>query len=384
MNNLAILFINELVKGKIVHIFNKIITVCSFLSLKNFIKRSLKTSLITSLFFISMAQAATETVTVKQLSIDENIVLDAQVEAINKTTLSSQTSGQITHIFIDSGDIIAAGSTLLTLKDENQQANLTSAKAALTANKAELVDARSNLKRIKGIFAKKLSTQQVLDSAKARFNIAKANYDGAVAQLHSAQEQLSYTVIKAPYSGIVLERHINLGEVVAPGTPLFTGTSLSQLRVVSQIPQQDIEQIRHFSQVKIPLPTGEDLTQQGEQLKFYAYASPQSSTFKVRIALPETNHHLYPGMYLKAHFKTGVRTTLVVPQSALIKRSELRAVYVKNSDGKIHLRQVREGNMIHPPLAKGSVEILAGLSEGEEVITNPMSVIKSLSGTEVQ
>ncbi len=320
------------------------------------------------------SQAQIKTSPAQKINIDQSIVLDAQVEATNQTTLSAQTSGQITEIFIDAGDIVAAGDILLKLKDENQQANYKSAQAALKAAKAELSDAKSSLIRIKDIFAIKLSSQQDLDNAKARYNIAKANYDGAKAQLNSAKEQLSYTVVKAPYAGVVLERHINLGGIVVPGTPLFTGTSLNQLRVITQIPQRDIEQVRHFAQAKIILPNNKKFIQQKDALTFYAYASPNSSTFKVRIALPKDNHDLYPGMYLKAYFKTGVRSALVIPSTALIKRSELRAVYVQDKKNNIHLRQVSEGGLIDGDF----VEILAGLSAGETIITNPYSVITML------
>ena len=320
-------------------------------------------------------QAKIDTYQVQKKQISQEIVLDAQVEAINKTTLAAQTSGQIMAIYFDAGDMVPANSILLKLKDNNQRANFNSAQAALKANKAELVDAKNSLRRIKNIFAKKLSSKQLLDNAKARFNIAKANYEGALAQLRSAKEQLSYTLVKTPYAGVLLERHVNLGEIVVPGTPLFTGTSLNKLRVVSQIPQQDIEKIRHYSDVIIDLPNGEKFNQQGDNLKFYAYASPLSSTFKVRIKLPKNSKTLYPGMYLKTHFKIGDRNALVVPNSSIIKRSELRAVYIQDQLGKIHLRQVRVGNEINTHFT----EILAGLSINENVVIHPHHVIRELT-----
>jgi len=323
----------------------------------------------------ALANSAIKTAQVQQITVDQTLVLSAQIEAINKTTLAAQTSGQITEIFFDAGDLVSAGSVLLKLKDDSQQANYKSAQALLKANKAELTDARNSLQRIKEIFLKKLSSQQDLDQAKARFNIAKANTDSANAQLKNAKEQLDFTIIKAPYAGIVLERLVNLGEVVASGTPLFSGTSLEQLRVVSQIPQQDIEQVRRFSQVNLDLPQGNVLITQTDALKFYAYASPQSATFKVRIALPKESQNLYPGMYLKAHFKTGTRKALVVPNSAIVKRSELRAVYVQDKQGKLHLRQIRTAAQINNEF----IEILAGLSANETVVTEPQSAIKMLN-----
>ncbi len=322
-----------------------------------------------------LAYANVETSQAQLVSVDQTIVLDSQVEAINQTALAAQTSGQITDIYFDAGDIVASGDVLLKLKDENQRAAFNAAKAAKKAAKADLDDAANTLKRIEDLFARKLTSVQSLDDAKARYNIAKANFEGAKARLNSAQEQLSYTVVKAPYAGIVLERHVNLGEIVAPGTPLFTGTSLSQLRVVTQIPQNDIEKIRQYSDVVIDLPNGEKFKQAGNKLRFYAYASPQSSTFKVRVALPESVKGLYPGMYLKSHFKTGTREALLVPTSAIVARSELRAVYVKDKQGKLHLRQIRIGDKINDTMT----EVLAGLSSDEKIVTNPLSAIRMLT-----
>jgi RND family efflux transporter MFP subunit len=337
--------------------------------------RILQAVLIAAGMITQYAYATIETSPAEVIKVNQTIVLDSQVEAINKTALAAQTTGQITEIYFDAGDIVAAGDVLLRLKDKNQKAAFQAAQAALKASKADLDDAENSLRRIEDLFARKLTSVQSLDDANARYNIAKATYDGAKAKLDSAYEQLNYTVVKAPYGGIVLERHVNLGEIVAPGTPLFTGTSLSHLRVVTQIPQKDIEQIRQYAEVVIDLPQGKKFTQQKEALKFYAYASPQSSTFKVRTSLPSDVKGLYPGMYLKSHFTIGKRDALVVPSSAIVARSELRAIYVQDKQGKIHLRQIRVGEV----LDNGMTEVLAGLSRSENIVINPLTAIKVLT-----
>jgi membrane fusion protein, multidrug efflux system len=333
---------------------------------------------------ISERHAVIETVVSKVVSIDKQIRLDAVVESVNQTTLTAQTSGQITDIYFDGGDNVAAGSVLIRLSDKQQQASFQATEASVKSNKAELVDAISNWKRIKDIFEKKLTSQQSLDNAKARLNIARAHHDEALAKLKNEKEQLSYTVVKAPYAGIVLERHVNLGEVVAPGTPLFTGTSLNQLRIVAQIPQRNLEEVRRHSEVIITLPNQPPLLLSDNALNFYAYASANSSTFKVRLKLPQGEYSLYPGMYVKAAFKTGQREATIIPRSALVVRSELRAVYIIDRQGNPRLRQIRVGQPVSTrlnenQLAQSMVEVIAGLNAGEKVVVNPHAAIKALA-----
>lgn len=323
------------------------------------------------------AKADMETRVVEQRTISKTIKLDARVEAINQTTLAAQTSGQIAEILFDAGDPVSAGNILLTLRDENQQAAYEAAVAGLNASRAALKDAKSTLTRIEDIYQRKLASQQTLDNAKAQFKIARANNDASIAKLNTQKEQLNYTVIAAPYSGIVLERLVNLGEIVSPGTPLFVGTSLEQLRIVAHIPQKDVENIKHYSEVRIDLPDNKSFLQNKQGLKFYAYASDKSATFKVRVALPESIKGLYPGMFVKSHFKTGERSVLMVPSTAIVKRSELRAVYILDKKSQLHLRQIRIGDQIDEEHS----EVLAGISLGEKVVIDPQKAIRALSQT---
>ncbi len=328
-------------------------------------------------------------VAVEQLTLDRRITIDAKVESVNETTLAAQTNGQIAAIYFDGGDHVKAGSILVKLKDKNQKAGYRAAEAALKAAKTELEDSQKSLARTQSIFAKKLTSQESLDTAKARYNIAKANYEAAQAHLNTAEEQLNYTLIEAPYSGIVLERHVNLGEIVSPGTPLFSGTSLDQIKLVAQIPQADMPQVKLFADALVELPklavtakeqetnANTPIQITGEAISFYAYASANSSTFKVKLKLPEQDLNLYPGMYLKVRFKVGSQEVVAVPSQAIVKRAELRAVYVQDKMGKLHLRQIRIGN----PIDENLTRVIAGLEVGEMVVINPLAAIRALSNS---
>ena len=105
------------------------------------------------------------------------------------------------------------------------------------------------------------------------------------------------------------------------------------------------------------------------------YADPESHTFQVRLDLPQTSLGVYPGMFIKVAFVTGVNKRLLVPASAVAQRSEVKAVYVLGDKNLLRFRQVRVGKYI--PVSK-SYEILAGLEEGEKVMLDPVAAAARL------
>jgi len=108
------------------------------------------------------------------------------------------------------------------------------------------------------------------------------------------------------------------------------------------------------------------------EMTFYPYANPQTHTFRPRMRLSEPNGSLFPGMLVKVGVPVASRKALWVPASSLIQRSELRAVFVLDEQDRPRLRQVRTGMRDN-----GRLEILAGLSEGERVVTNPTELVGS-------
>ncbi len=311
-----------------------------------------------------------QTAVVEQQSIDHTITLDGRIEAVNRGTLSAQTRGQVVAALADVGDLVEKGTVIMRLRDNEQQAEVKKATAAVKAAEAQLKDAEQEYTRISEIHAKKLVAQSALDKAVAAKNAAKANYDAALAQKAQAEQQLSYTRVTAPYTGIVEQRLVEVGEIVSPGTPVFSGMSLDKVRVVVSVPQNDIDAVRHYRQAKVELNDQQSLNIAGEPITFFAYADPITASFKVRVELPEGQEGLYPGMFIKTSFKLGEREALVVPTQAIIHRASMTAVYVVHAD-RIELRQVRLG----AALDKDRQEILSGLAAGEAVALDPMQAL---------
>ncbi|WP_449285513.1 efflux RND transporter periplasmic adaptor subunit [Marinobacter sp. PE14] len=302
--------------------------------------------------------------------LHETVHLDGVIEAVQQSTVSAQTSGTVQNLPYDVDDSVAAGDLIVQLEDSEQRSRLRQAEAGLEEAEAALADAGQRFERIEAVHERGLVSRQEFDQARNNLAAARARVERARASVSEAQEQLSYTRVLAPYGGILTERHVEVGEAVNPGQPLLSGLSLEQLRVVVDLPQKYAELARMERQAQVTLADGRVL-ETGE-MTFYPYADPQTHTFRLRMRLSEPNGSLFPGMLVKVSVPVASRETLWIPFSSLIQRSELRAVFVLNDQDQPRLRQVRTGVRDN-----GRLEILAGLSEGERVVTNPSVLVGS-------
>lgn len=323
------------------------------------------------------AQAAVEieTSTATEVQIHREFRLDGEVEAVNKATISAQTSGTIRKILADVDDYVEQGAVLIQLKDVSQQARLKKAQAGEKEAVSHLAQAQDEYKRVKNVFEKKVVSKAKMDDATHTLSAAKARLESARANLAEAREQLSHTQIKAPYSGIVTKRHVEVGETVQPGAPLMTGVSLDKLRVNVDVPQSLINKIRRYNQAFVYNDDVYDVSTGGdkqplipvEKITVYPIADRASNTFKVRLELPRGIKGLFPGMFVKVALVTGEKLALMIPLSSIVHRSEVTAVYVLAKDGRINFRHVRMGTV-----RGDQQEVLSGLVAGEKVALDPI------------
>lgn len=339
------------------------------------LNRSLQAAAV---FVVCMAQAlaatAVPTVSVAYEVAPRERVWDGRVEAVNQATVSAQTSGRIAALPFDVNDFVEAGAVIMRFTDTEQRAALTRAEAVLEESQARYVQAQQEYERVSNMFENETVSQARFDQAKANRDAAQARLNSARGGVATAQEQLEYTVVRAPYSGIVAERHVELGELVSPGQPLITGLSLQSLRVNVDVPQSMFRAVHTIGKAFVYIG---DERIEGEDLTFFPVADTAANTFRVRVDLPDGSATLYPGMFVKVGFVVGETQRLLIPSAAVVRRSELSAVYVVTGD-RVALRQVRLGRRYGD-----SIEVLAGLVEGEAVATDPVKAgifLKEQSG----
>lgn len=294
--------------------------------------------------------------------VADEVQLDGVIEALNQATVSAQTSGRVLELPVDVGDWVKKGDLILRLTSVEQKARAAGAQA-------QFAEAQAQYNRMQDMLSKKLIAQADFDKAAAAFKSAQA-------RRQEADEGAANTALYAPYSGIVVSRHIKVGETVAPGTPLLTGLSLEQLRVQVDVPQRHIAALRQYRTARLVLAEGKSLTSQ--DLRIPPSADANSHSFKVLVNLPSGDLGLAPGTLVKIAFSLGQSQQLQVPRAAIAQRGELAGVYLITAEG-LDLRWVRLGSSS----TAERVSVLAGLAPGDTIALDPVAaaaVYKRLHG----
>ncbi|MDN5370329.1 MAG: hypothetical protein PWP74_1637 [Shewanella sp.] len=314
-------------------------------------------------------QAANEvaTVTVTTQKAPHVLVLDGTLEAVKSATVSAQTNGRIVKLNFDVNDLVPAGASLLEITSKEQGASLAAAEAEYARAQALNVEAQKTLERYQKLFPQGAISKGAMDHAIANAKSTQQAASAASAQITKARESLKYTVVSAPYSGVVTARHVEEGETVSPGQPLLSGYATDKMRAVIQVPQRYRDALIKAGMVEVSLADGRQFKVTNPVI--FGFTDTQSHAYKVRLPLPENTPALLPGSWIKARFPVDEREITLIPQSALYSVNELSGVYLKQGD-KFVLQQVRLGE------TRGNdVEVLAGLQAGDVIAANAYQVL---------
>jgi RND family efflux transporter MFP subunit len=276
---------------------------------------------------------------------------EAVVEAVQQTTVGAQIAGRVVEVRADAGQNVKKGEVLMRIDAREAE------EAARAAN-AQYANAKLNYERTKSLVAQKFMSAAALDKA-------KADYDAAAASRAAAGASESHATIVAPLTGVVARRHAELGDMATPGKPLFTIYEPGGLRVTASIPQYRLNDLRKVTTARVEFPElGKwvDAT----AVKLLPTADTATHVSQVRVSLPPVPEAT-PGMFARVHFVLGQSEKLTVPAGAVVRRGEVAAVYVER-DGRLSLRQLRLGDAV----GAGEIEVLAGLSAGDKVVTDPV------------
>lgn len=312
------------------------------------------------------------TVTVASGGASAGSAWDGVVEAVQQAELTAQTSGRVTAVHSDVNDRVAAGAVLLRLSAVEQQAGANTARAQLRAAEASAKEAEASYARYAALGSKQYVSRLQLDQARAARDAAAAGRDAARAQLAQAGQQAEYTVVRAPFAGIVSARRVEPGESVAPGQALMSVYAPGALRIEVQVPQSEAVAIRAANKARVVLADGRAV--EAAAITVFPAADPGTHSVAVRVLLPELAEAPQPGVTAKVVFPIAGGDALPqIPRSALVERGEIVGVYVL-ADKRLALRQLRLGRRIGD-----QVEVLAGLKGGETIAADPVAALQALS-----
>lgn len=321
------------------------------------------------------AAADIETIVVQTNSAGETYVADGYVEAVRQSVIAAQVSGRVTALAIKAGDAVTNGQILVRIDERAAAQQAAAGDAQVAAAQAQLNAARKDYERSQRLYQKQYISQAAMEQSEAQFKANQAQADALLAQARAATTATSFHTLRAPYNGIVASVATEVGDMALPGKPLLTVYDPSALRIIAELPESYAAAFKSGAPVKIEIPGApENLRWQTPQsITVLPTSDPASHTTQVRLNLPSTTGKLAPGTFVRAHLPlAGQRADiLMIPAKAVIRRTELNAVYVADAKGRFQLRQVRLGRT-----TGDRIEVLAGLRAGERIALDPLAAAR--------
>jgi RND family efflux transporter MFP subunit len=301
------------------------------------------------------------------------------VRAAQSAQLAAQVMGNIIAVNVREGDLVKRGQVLAVIDDAQPRAGVERAQAMVSAADHEAAAAESEqtlaaatLKRYQDLFEKKAVSPQEFDEVKARFQAASARQEmarsgraQAKAALAQAQTMLSFTRIQAPFDGVITEKRVEPGALAAPGMPLLVIEGSGRFRLEAAVDESNLRYVKAGETVAVRIDSLAAEQLQGKIAQIVPAADPASRSFIVKVELPAAAQ-LRSGVFGRAYFVRGKREALVIPNTAIVDRGQLRGVYVVGGDHMATLRYVTVGKP-----SGDRVEVLSGLQPGERLVAAP-------------
>lgn len=330
-------------------------------------------SLSSMLFSHIVSAAGLATVVVKQSNNELTFTAEGVVEAIKASVIAPQVSGSIIALPIKAGDYVKAGQLLARIDTRMANQQVVSNQAQVAAAQAQLSAARKEYERKHRLYEKQYISQAALERAESDYKTAEAQTKAQLAQSGISNVQTDLHTINAPYAGVVAEVMTEVGGMAMPGQPIISLYDPSGFRVVVNVPQSQLANLKTASSIKVQIPAAaeHDRNISSTQMTVLPTADAVSNMMMVRLVLPQNMASLRPGMFARAMLPVNGdkdKSQIFVPATTIIKRSELLAVYVVDKQGHPQLRQIRIGRK------QGDlVEVFAGLQVGELVALDPIA-----------
>ena len=300
-------------------------------------------------------------------------VFPAVVESSNQANLSTIVMGSVTAVPVTVGDQVKKGDVLIRIKDDQIRAQKSQIEANMVQARANLENTEANYNRIKNLYAEDSATSKELDDISAMYEIAKANLEALEARLNEVNEMLAYTVIRAPFEGIVSRKFVSEGDMAAPGHPLVAVSDPSDIKITASIAESQITGIEEGTEALVSVSAAGVNGAAARLTAVSGAGDPMSRQYAVEAVLEneESSGKLKVGMFAEIRLRVNPTESLFIPASAVVERGQLTGVYSITEQNRAVLRWVRLGER-----SGEQVEVLTGLRPGERYVTGPTDLIR--------
>jgi membrane fusion protein (multidrug efflux system) len=281
--------------------------------------------------------------------------------AVQGVTVSAELGGKVSKIAFESGNRVKAGDLLVRLDTTAEEAQLRSAEAAEKL-------ARINLDRNRGLRANKTVSQSELDTA-------EANYKQATAQVENVKATIAKKTLRAPFSGQLGLRQVNLGQIIEQGTPVVTLQTIDPIYADFSLPQQRFSSVAVGNEVRITTDAAEEKSFSGKVIAINPEIDQTTRTVRIRSTLSNEEELLRPGMFANVEVIMPQQDeVLAIPATSVLYAPYGDTVFVidsKKDEESGEEQKILRQQIIRLGQTRGDyVAVISGLKEGESVVTS--------------
>lgn len=298
-----------------------------------------------------------------EIYVVHDTTLAAEFEAagvaapIRQATLSTKLMGSVSDVLVREGDRVETGQPLVRVDARDLAAKSAQASAAVAEAEAMHRDALTQANRIRGLYADSAAARAQLDAAET----ALARAEAAVAVAHAAASELgavsSYSLIRAPFPGIIARRFVDPGGFAAPGAPLLAIQDVSMLRITANVTPDIARGLRRGLSLAATIEA-----QRVRATIEGTVPAMVGNLYSINAVVPNPRGALLAGSTATLAIVTGRRTALVVPATAIVREGDLTGVTLRTANGD-ERRWVRLG-----ATAGSMVEVSSGLRPGDRIV----------------
>ncbi|WP_118855999.1 efflux RND transporter periplasmic adaptor subunit [Sphingomonas mesophila] len=272
--------------------------------------------------------------------------------------------GLVRAVHVDAGSWVRQGQVLASVDRSVQSQTAAQLAASIQVARADAALAQNEYERSAALVERGFVSKADLDRKRAARDAAQARVRVAQAQLGATRAQIGRLDIRAPTSGMVLARNVEVGQVVSPGSgALFRLASGGDMEMRAQMSQQDLAAISVGLPASVT-PVGSTRSYAGRVWQVSPVIDPQSRLGEVRISVP-FDRSIRPGGFAEARITSGTTTAPLLPQSAVLADSKGNYVYIVNAKNEVERRAVEVGSV-----DDSGVTIASGLSGNEQVVVS--------------
>lgn len=332
---------------------------------------------------VKESEITVKTAPVQVQNLTKNVRYTGVVRGKNEVYLIPKVAARVTGLYVQPGDQVKAGQTLITLDDtdfvagvKQAEAGLAMAQAGFRNNELQAQSARDDYERAQSLHAAGAYSDQQLEMARLKYESlttgsAQASVDAAEAALLAARTALNKCNITSPIDGIVGSVGLSLGDTASPSSPAAIVSDTAQLEAEVMVSESEVGYIQKGSQVDVYVNAVQEQAFTGQVESISTVADPSKHNYAVKVALPNVDRRIRSGMFAELKIGTMSKQNIVaIPVSGVIPKGGRNIVYIVDQDGRARPLEVVTG-------IKNDqyIEIVSGLTTGQEVIVKGNTLV---------